>query len=191
MTWEMKQVRFSTVQDLFEAYPTAGEDVGKGDPGLQSLDFLRQLVDAQDWEPAISLCAYLLPRREAVAWGCRSLRRMVDHFDASEDRAIAYAEEWAEQPEEWRRTRALALGNRNNRRAATTWLALAAGWSGGSVMPPECEHREAPPEQTARAVRVALFVGLSRLPRETRDRIMTPCLEDGIQAVRGEPRAGR
>jgi hypothetical protein len=88
----MKQVRFSTVQDLFEAYPTAGEDVGKGDPGLQSLDFLRQLVDAQDWEPAISLCAYLLPRREAVAWGCRSLRRMVDHFEASEDRAIAYAE---------------------------------------------------------------------------------------------------
>jgi hypothetical protein len=186
----MKQVRFSTVHDLFEAYPTASEDVGKADPSVQSLDFLRQLVDKQDWEPAISLCAYLLPRREAVAWGCRSLRQMADHFDASEDRAIAYAEEWAAEPEEWRRTRALALGNRNDRRAAATWLALAAGWSGGSVMPPEFEHREALPEQTAKAVRVALFVGLSRLARDAKDRIMTSCLEDGIQFVRGEPRLG-
>ena len=153
----MKQVRFSTVQDLFEAYPTSSEDVGKGDPNMQSLDFLRQLVDTQDWEPAISLCAYLLPRREAVAWGCRSLRRMVDHFDASEDRAIAYAEEWAAEPEEWRRTRALALGNRNNRRAATTWLALAAGWSGGSVMPPNPSIAK-------------------RRPNRPRERCASPCL---------------
>jgi hypothetical protein len=187
----MKQVRFSTLQDLFGAYPSAGEDVGKGDPDMPSLDFLRQLADTKDWEPAISLCAYLLPRREAVAWGCRSLRRMADRFDESEDRAIAYAEEWAAEPEEWRRTRALALGNRNNPRSPTTWLALAAGWSGGSVMPPECEHREAPPEQTAKAVRVSLFVALSRLARDAKDRIMTPCLEDGIQSVRGEPGARR
>jgi len=182
----MKQARFGRVQDLFDAFPTARHDVGETESHTPSMDFLRALVERRNWEPAISFCAYLLPRREAVAWGCRSLHQMSSRFDEDEQRAIAYAEEWTEEPVEWRRNRALALGNRNDRRSAATWLALAAGWSGGSVMPPEFDHREPPPHQTARAVRVALFIGLSRLARGTRDRIMMPCMRDGLQAARGE-----
>jgi hypothetical protein len=187
----MKQPRFTTVQDLFEAYSTARDDVGEADPGMGSLEFLQQLVEKRKWEPAISFCAYLLPKTEAVAWGCRSLRRMTNQFNADEERALAYAEEWAAEPEEWRRTRALTLGNRINQRASATWLALAAGWSGGSVMPPECEHREATPEQTAGAVRLALFAGLAYLARDATDETMTSCLEDGIASVREESRAPR
>ena len=99
----MKQPRFATVKDLFEAYSRAADDVGEADPGMGSLDFLQQLVEKRKWEPAISFCAYLLPKREAVVWGCRSLRRMTNQFNADEERALAYAEEWATEPEEWRR----------------------------------------------------------------------------------------
>jgi hypothetical protein len=116
---------------------------------------------------------------------------MTNQFNADEERALAYAEEWAAEPEEWRRTRALTLGNRINQRAAAAWLALAAGWSGGSVMPPEYDHREATPEQTARAVRLALFIGLAYLARDVTDGIMAACLADGIASVREEPRAPR
>jgi hypothetical protein len=187
----MSQVRFSTVQDLFEAYPTAAKDVGKAEAGMRSLDFLRSLVDRRDWPHAISFCAYLLPRRAVVAWGCRSLRRMVERFDTSEDRAISFAEAWVEEPGEATRSKALAVGNMNDHNAPTTWLALAAGWSGGSVVPAEFDPIEARPEQTARAVRVALFVGLSRLTGDARVGIMTACLEDGIHFARGEPRSPR
>ena len=187
----MSQVRFSTVQDLFEAFPTAAKDVGKADAGMRSLDFLRSLIERRDWQRAISFCAYLLPRRVAVAWGCRSLRRMVDRFDADEDRAIGYAEAWVEDPGETTRGKALAIGNVNDHKAAATWLALAAGWSGGSIVPPEFDPVETKPEKTARAVRVALVVGLSRLTGDVRDRIMTECLEDGIHFARGEPRSSR
>ncbi|MEW6643196.1 MAG: hypothetical protein AB1586_22010 [Pseudomonadota bacterium] len=187
----MIQVRFSTVQDLFEAYPTAKADVGQADPGLPSLDFLRQRIEASDWRAAVSFCAYLLPRRVAVAWGCRSVRRMIDRFDPGEDRAIAYAEAWVAEPDERTRSKALAIGNVNDHEAPTTWLALAAGWSGGSVLPAEFEPVEARPEQTAKAVRAALLIGLCRLSRDVRDRIMTACLEDGIQLGRGELRALR
>jgi hypothetical protein len=183
----MNQARFSTVQDLFEAFPMAAQEVGKADVGMRSLDFLRSLIERRDWEHAISFCAYLLPRRTAVAWGCRSLRQMAERFDASEDRAINYAEAWVDEPGEATRGKALAIGNINDHNAPATWLALAAGWSGGSVVPPEFDPIETTPEKTARAVRVALFVALSRLPRAGRDRIMTACLEDGIQFARGEP----
>jgi uncharacterized protein DUF6931 len=185
----MSQVRFSTVQDLFEAFPMAAQDVGKVDVGMRSLDFLRSLIDRRDWEHAISFCAYLLPRRTAVAWGCRSLRQMVERFDTNEDRAIGFAEAWVEEPAEATRGKALAIGNINDHNAPATWLALAAGWSGGSVVPPEFDPIEAKPEKTARAVRVALFVALSRLTSDNKDRIMTACLEDGIQFARGGPRS--
>jgi hypothetical protein len=184
----MGQIRFSTVQDLFEAFPTAAQDVSDANVGMGSLDYLRGLIDRREWENAISFCAYLLPRRTAVAWGCRSVRRMFEQFDASEDRAISYAEAWVEEPGESTRGKALAIGNMNDHNSPTTWLALAAGWSGGSVVPPEFDPVEAKPEKTARAVRVALFIGRSRLIRDARDRIMTACLEDGIVLARGEPR---
>lgn len=187
----MSQVRFNSVQDLFEAYPTAIKDVGEVEVGMRSLDFLRSLIDRRDWQHAISFCAYLLPRRAAVAWGCRSVRRMVERFDASEERAIGFAEAWAEEPGEATRGKALAIGNINDHNAPTTWLALAAGWSGGSVVPPEFDPIEAKPEQTARAVRVALFVALSRLTGDGKHRIMTTCLEDGIHFARGESRSAR
>jgi hypothetical protein len=187
----MSQVRFSTVQDLFEAYPTARSDVGQAEAGMRSLDFLRTLIDKRDWPHAISFCAYLLPKRAAVAWGCRSLRRMAERFDSSADRAIGYAEAWVEEPGEATRGKALAIGNMNDHNSPTTWLALAAGWSGGSVVPAEFDPIEARPEQTARAVRAALLVGLSQLSGDARARVMTACLEDGIHIARGEPRASR
>ncbi|MGY4292937.1 hypothetical protein ACVWXN_001032 [Bradyrhizobium sp. i1.4.4] len=132
----MGQVRFGTVQDLFQAYPLARYDVGKADADKPSLDFLQEAADARNWHPAVSYCAYLLPRRVAVAWGCRSLRLMFDHFDASDTRSLNIVETWVRQPDEQSRNKALAVGNANDPEQPATWLALAAGWSGGSVVFP-------------------------------------------------------
>ncbi len=187
----MSQTRFSTVQDLLDAYPMARHDIGKAENAMASLDFLRAAVKAGNWHGAVSFCSYLLPRRVAVAWGCRSLRRMKDRFDASENRALGFTEDWVAEPDERSRNKALALGNANDPEQPATWLALAAGWSGGSVVPPEFDHVDPQPEQTARAVRAALLIGLCGLGWDSRDRIMTACLEDGIQLARGEPRSSR
>lgn len=187
----MVQVRFGTVQDLFQAYPLARYDVGKSDPEKPSLDFLQETTDARNWHQAVSYCAYLLPRRVAIAWGCRSLRRMFDHFDANDSRSLNVAETWVIQLDEQSRNKALAVGNANDPEQPATWLALAAGWSGGSVVPAEFKPVEAKPDQAARAVRAALLIGLCRLTRDSQDRIMTACLEDGIQLARGEPRSLR
>jgi hypothetical protein len=177
----MSQVRFSTVRDLFDAYPSAAGDVGAAEDSMRTLDFVRLLVGKRDWQAAISVCAYLLPRRVAVAWACRSIRRMVERLRPDDDRMIGFAEAWVEEPEEPRRRKALASGNVGDARSAATWVALAAGWSGGSIVPDDMGYAPADPEQTAKAVRVALFIALSRLEEGAKPRVMTTCLQDGIQ----------
>ena len=157
---------------------------------MSSLDFFRDLVKLQKWQPAISFCAYLLPRRVAVAWACRSLRRMISAPTAEEQRLLEFVEAWVAEPEEHHRRKALAAGTVGDPRSPTTWAALAAGWSGGSIVPEELGHVPAAPEQTAKAVRVCLFIALSRLEGEVKQRVMTACLQDGIQlaGAAGSPR---
>ena len=92
----------------------ARHDVGRAEPDKPSLDFLQDATDACNWNGAVSFCAYLLPRRVAVAWGCRSLRRMFDHFDANDARSLNYVEAWVRQPDEQSRNKALAVGNAND-----------------------------------------------------------------------------
>jgi hypothetical protein len=76
-------------------------------------------------------------------------------------------------------------------RSPATWVALAAGWSGGSVVPDDMGYAPADPEQTAKAVRVALFIALSRLEDDAKHRVMTSCLQDGIQFASGESGSSR
>ena len=181
----MSQVRFATVRDLFDSYPSASGDVGPADGTMRSLDFVRSLVGKKEWPPAVSFCAYLLPRRVAVAWACRSTRRILGELRTDEERMLGFAEDWVREPEEPRRRKVLASGTMGDKRSPATWVALAAGWSGGSVVPEDMGYAPADPEQTAKAVRVALFIALSRLEGDAKHRVMTACLEDGILLASG------
>jgi hypothetical protein len=183
----MIHARFVTVGDLFDSFPSAAADVGAASESTASLDFLKGAIQRQQWEPAISFCAYLLPRRVAVAWGCRSLRRMLPARKPEEERLLEFAEAWVAEPDEPRRRKALAAGSVGDTRSPATWVALAAGWSGGSIVPEEMGYIPADPEKTAKAVRVALFIALSGLENGDQQRIMTTCLQDGIQLAGGAP----
>lgn len=182
----MNQVRFNTARDLYDAFETAEDDVGRPASFSLSLDFLRGLQREGDWSAAISFCCYLLPRRAAVAWGCRALRKALPRATAEEDKALAFAEAWVEEPQELQRRKALALGNLSNMRIATTWLALAAGWSGGSIVPDGSSPVPAKAEQTARAIRGALLMTRAQLPPASADAILAAWLEDGIRLATGE-----
>jgi hypothetical protein len=183
----MRQVRFATVRDLFDSFPSAADDVGELEEDLHSLEFLRRLIAAQRWEPAISFCAYLLPRRAAVDWASRSVRRMMPSPRPDESRMLEFAEAWVADPDEPRRRKVLSAGTVGDTKSPATWVALAAGWSGGSIVPEEMGYAPADPEQTAKAVRVALFIALSRIETPEKQRVMTPCLRDAIQLASGEP----
>jgi hypothetical protein len=61
-------------------------------------------------------------------------------------------------PEDDNRRAALTAFNACNQRAATTWLAFAAGWSGGSVTPPDKDPMPAPPAACAQGVHTAVIL---------------------------------
>jgi hypothetical protein len=187
----MSQARFATVQDLFDNYPSASADIGSADQTMRSMDFLRATAGNRDWEAAISFCAYYLPRRLAVAWACRSIRRMMPGLRPDEERMLEFAEAWIEEPVEQRRRKVLALGTVGDTKSPTTWAALAAGWSGGSVVPEDMGHVSADPEQTAKAVRAALLIALSQLKGEAKHRIMSVCCHDGLELAGGNPTSPR
>lgn len=179
----MTRLRFARARDVFAAFPTAAEDVGV-DPGeAPSLAFLQALIEARAWNAAVSFCAYLLPRREAVWWGCQSLRHILP-VDAAAAAALETAETWVRQPEEARRRDALDHGTRADPRAPASWMALAAAWSGGSITPPQ--YRHGPPEihQTARAVRTGLMIAMSRVSNDDMPAIMEGCLREGVALMR-------
>jgi hypothetical protein len=176
----MPRLRFETVRDLLEAFPSA-EHVIEIEPSDEpSLPFLEQLAAGDDLDRAVGFCAFLLPRREAVWWGCRTVKAFIPERSAEEEQAIQIAEDWVHQPEDERRVAALELGKRGSSKLASTYLALAAGWSGGRIDLGAEESIPVPPDQTARVVRAAVLIAACRVDMDARPDVLRRCLQDGI-----------
>jgi hypothetical protein len=177
----MARIRFSTARDLFDSFPTVRQDVDAEPDDSHPLQYLRSLVAAGRLKQAAGFCAYLLPRREAVWWGCRSFKSLTPKMPSEEAPLLKAAEEWVGLPEEEQRIAALELGMRSNPNWPSTWLALAAGWSGGNVLLGMQATAQAPPQQTARAVRAALLTAVAYVAPPERTRSLMACIQDGIR----------
>ncbi len=181
----MPGLRFTTARDLLEAFPTAPDDVGVEPTDEPSLQFLQSLIERGMLDKAVAFCAYLLPRREAVWWGCQCMRTLIPHRSSKEDAPLQAAEAWVKEPEEQRRQAALALGLQGDRRSPPTWVALAAGWSGGSMVASEHGSVAAPPHMTPRAIRAGVLMAASRTASR-RSELLKACLDAGVRLAAGE-----
>ena len=54
---------------------------------------------------------------------------------------LALAESWVRYPEEDERCAVLDAGMAGTAKTPGVWVALAAGWSGGSMLPPDAARR--------------------------------------------------
>jgi uncharacterized protein DUF6931 len=178
------RLRFATAREVFDSFPSATDDI-RAEPTDQSpLVFARALADGPTPEDAIGFCAYLLPRREAVWWACQCLRSLSPTLTPAEASFIEAAEAWVREPEDHRRRAALNVGLAGNRNGAATWVALAAGWSGGTMMAGE-NAVPCPPHLTAKAVRVAVLTGLARISAGDRAGRIRACLEGAVRLLAG------
>ncbi|MDR7040139.1 MULTISPECIES: DUF6931 family protein [Methylobacterium] len=178
----MTRLRFSTAQEVFDALPTLRDDMEAAPTSEPPHTYLRALGTSETPEDGVAFCAYVLGRREAVWWACQCVRLLIPGPETS-DAALQAAEAWVHEPEEERRLAALTLGAEADRRLPTTWLALAAGWSGGNIARPGQAAVLAAPHYTAKAVRVAILSALARVTaRERADRLRR-CLEGGLRLM--------
>ncbi len=164
-------MRFNTDTALFDAFPTARDQIATAPLDVPPAVFVDGLVKASKFDEGLSFCSYLLARREAVAWGCRCLRTGVVEAAGSgspSSPALEAAEAWADAPSERRRLRAYDCWTAGDQQNAATWFALATAWSGGSMMPGFPSSPSAAPHLTATLVRVGLLLMLNKVPASDR-----------------------
>lgn len=176
------RIRFSEARQVFEAFPTAAQDIELAPSGESPLEFARRLlVPGRRYESIVYL-AYLLPRREAVWWGCQCVRAA---GAVGDEDALAAAEAWVRDPTEGAQREALALGWARDARKATTWLALAAGQSGGSLAPEGAARVPPPPQATALCVKAAIILAIARTPGPMQFAWLAACVDAGIRFAEG------
>jgi hypothetical protein len=181
-----ERLRFITARDLFDAFPSATEDMAASPSDRPSLDFVNGLVAGPTPEDGITFCAYLLSKREAVWWGRQCLNRIPDMLDADDHEMLALAENWVRYPDEDQRNAALNAGMASRTKTPGVWIALAAGWSGGSMLDPDAASVVPPPYLTAKAVNAGILSALARVDRKARGGTLRAFVGMGVQlASRG------
>ena len=177
------RIRFATARNVYESFSDLRRVAAPPEDDSAPLDYARALVSSPRPSDAILFMAHLLPRREAVWWAIQCVRAMLGQ--RAEDEALRVAEKWVRAPEEDTRRAALAAFDAGDQKAAMTWLAFAAGWSGGSVTAPDKDPLPAPPSACAMGVSTAVMLAATNGdPRGVLQRIRA-CAEAGVRFADG------
>ena len=177
-----ERLRFDKARQVVEAYPRILEDLGLEPAAAPSVEFARKLLAGGHGFDAVAYVACLLARREAVWWGCQCVRAL---GEGNVDAALLAAEAWVREPDDGSRRAALKLGTAGNLRVATTWLALAAGHSGGSVAPEEAPPVPASPEASAVDVKAAIILASVKKALADQSAWIGACVEAGLRFAEG------
>lgn len=177
------RIRFAAAGAVFDAFPDLRRFAPPPQDDCAPLDYARRLLGSPRPSDAIAFLAYLLPRREAVWWACQCVGALLG--PRAQDAALGAADLWVRGPDEDHRQAALKIGSSSAPEAATTWLARAAAWSGGSMCPPEMQPLPAPPSACAQAVNAAIVLAATAgEPIGVMKRIAA-CAEAGIRFAEG------
>jgi hypothetical protein len=143
------------------------------DPLLSVRAYLDSLRRDGLLSDAVDVVSYILPKQYAIAWGCECWRAVHESQDPDpvEKSAAAAAQRWLQDPSEDNRRAALALADRLGYRTAGAWLAAAAGWTGGSMMPSAEYEVPPPPGLSGNAVSAAIKLLAALSPEAFNERL--------------------
>ncbi len=165
----MTNLRFSTAQQVVDAFPILKDDFKEDDLQSHPVEFVRRLIAADKVQGALALCAFMLPRRDAVRWLCESLRKYGKDFSESEEAHLTLAENWVQNPVEKNRSANLNAAMTSGFKTAPAWAAAAAGWSGGNIGNDPEKPVPPPPHLTGQAVKVGFIMSYWNVFGDTRE----------------------
>ena len=181
------RIRFATARSVFEAFPDLSYVAARPADDIEPLDHARALVGglpAQATRFFSSATCFLAARRFGglLSAFARSSAR------APRMRLSAPPRFGCGRPRTTTVARRYRLANDSDRRKPTTWLAFAAGWSGGSLLPADQKPVPPPAGACAMAANTAIMMAVAAGdPRAVVDRIGA-CAEAGVRfASGGEP----
>jgi len=177
------RIRFVAARDVFEAFADLRHVAPPPAGDVAPLDYARELMASPRPAHAVVFLAYLLPRREAVWWARQCVGAILG--PRAEDAALRAAEAWVRAPEEENRRLALEVGMAADQRLATTWLALAAAWSGGSMCAPDVKPMAPPISACAKAANAAISLAISTGDPLAYAQWVAACADAGIKFAEG------
>jgi hypothetical protein len=180
----MDSPRFATARELIAAFPYARHDLQTEPTEMPPVEFIESLVATGSLRDAVSCCAYLLPRREAVWWACQCIRSSEKYLLPYERDALETAEAWVQTPEEALRQNALKFGADEPSDSPAVWACRGAGVSGGVIGNTSAGPMRALPEATARAVRAAVLIAAAAVEKNTRAKYLKLCIDKCLELVR-------
>lgn len=151
------RIRFTTARQVADAYPSAAEEFGEIPDDAAPLAFLKTLSTGEDPSPALLFAALMLPKREAVWWGCLTLRG-AGGLDADAQEGMDAAEAWVRTPEEKQRRRAGEVAEAQYFEGRGAMIAFAAFASGGSLAPAGLQAVAPPPDVCGRSVYMGVLM---------------------------------
>jgi hypothetical protein len=148
-----------TLRDLCEQAKLGEEAKALLKDGHTPQQFLELLIGKKLFQDAIRLVAFALPKREAVGWGCLCVRHSLGTDDASKiSETQVAAEGWVSNPEDGNRWAAKGAADKEGLESPSALLALAAFFSGGSIVPASLQPVAPPDQMTSQFVAGAVMI---------------------------------
>lgn len=166
-------LRVQEASQLFKVMPDVPKFfTQKPEEGQHCLDFLRRLRLGPVPEEAISLMAFGLLPRPAVWWGHECLKAAPDLLTDQDMAMMELVAAWVAEQDEDSRYAVMDAGNAVSDKGPGAWLALGAGWSGGSM-----SHQGLPVVQPMQSLmgqvlNVSINAALARVPQDKRRRML-------------------
>lgn len=150
------RIRFTTAQQVSEAFPEAAEDLGELPEDATPLEHLAVMSEDEDLARAIIFTALALPKRESVWWGCLCIRGVGALNDVTRE-GLRLAEAWVRSPEEAERRAAGKFAEEEYFQGAGPGIAFAAFTTSGSLAPAGLQAVPPSPEISGKCVAMAVL----------------------------------
>jgi hypothetical protein len=177
--------RFVTTRALFQEFPSLADATGLHPTDEAPLAFVRKLMSLGAIREAVAVCAYLLQRRDAVAWACRCLRAKQE-LAPPDDQAILAAEAWLREPSEQSCDVAFRWGQASDQSSPATWAAYAAGFSSGYVLVEDDRPARMPSYLTWESARVAMALVETKLDPDQAREFLSWCAQRAIERLEAQ-----
>jgi hypothetical protein len=137
-------------------------------------EFIGLLIEKELFRDAIRLVAYLLPKREAIGWGCLCMRHILaSQTDKPLPNVQVAAERWVSAPNEENRWAAKEIADTEDPKTPSGLLAMAAFFAGPSMAPPNLQAVPPPDHATSDIVSAAVFLaGVVKEPEKSKEKYL-------------------
>lgn len=160
-------IRFETLQELYAGIPQTAELIRHRPMAEDTYQtFLNRLRGSTTPEEAVTFTAFAAQPQMAIWWAHECLRNMAEALTPLDHQMMALVANWIGRPDKDTRHAAMKEALWAPMRTPGVFLALATGWSGGSIAPND--PAPVPLHRTPRAINTAIMSCLAKAPLHQR-----------------------